>query len=115
MLNPSIDSLLEKIDSKYTLVTVAAKRAREMQIADNVLLKSPVSYKCVGKALEEIDAEVLNYVLSKRKYLSKILFDNENIDFILFYVTVTTYLQVGCYFFTIELKRNRFLLNEILA
>jgi len=35
MLNPSIDSLLQKIDSKYTLVTVAAKRAREMQLANN--------------------------------------------------------------------------------
>ncbi|CAI8800284.1 hypothetical protein EMIT079MI2_10533 [Bacillus sp. IT-79MI2] len=53
---------------------------------------------------------------AKRKYLSKAFSStNENIDFILFYVTVTTYLQVGCYFFTIELKRNRFLFNEILA
>ena len=62
MLNPSIDSLLTKIDSKYTLVTVAAKRAREMQIADNCVIEKPVSHKCVGKALEEIDAEVLKYV-----------------------------------------------------
>ena len=28
MLYPSIDSLLKKIDSKYSLVSVAAKRAR---------------------------------------------------------------------------------------
>lgn len=40
---------------------------------------------------------------AKRKCLSKAFSStNENIDFILFYVTVTTYLQVGCYFFTIE-------------
>ncbi len=32
MLYPSIDALLQKIDSKYSLVSVAAKRAREMQI-----------------------------------------------------------------------------------
>lgn len=32
MLYPSIDSLMEKLDSKYTLVTVAAKRARQLQL-----------------------------------------------------------------------------------
>ncbi|KFN02110.1 DNA-directed RNA polymerase subunit omega [Bacillus clarus] len=67
MLNPSIDSLLTKIDSKYTLVTVAAKRAREMQLADNCVIGKPVSHKCVGKALEEIDAEALSYVPSEEK------------------------------------------------
>ena len=35
MLTPSIDSLKEKIDSKYTLVTLASKRAREMQEEGN--------------------------------------------------------------------------------
>ncbi|MFJ8529742.1 DNA-directed RNA polymerase subunit omega [Bacillus sp. NPDC094106] len=67
MLNPSIDSLLKKIDSKYTLVTVAAKRAREMQLANNCVIENPVSHKCVGKALEEIDTEVLSYVPSEEK------------------------------------------------
>ncbi|AIK36620.1 MULTISPECIES: DNA-directed RNA polymerase subunit omega [Bacillus] len=67
MLNPSIDSLLKKIDSKYTLVTVAAKRAREMQMANNCVVENPVSHKCVGKALEEIDAEALKYVPSEEK------------------------------------------------
>ncbi|MDR4983473.1 DNA-directed RNA polymerase subunit omega [Bacillus cereus] len=69
MLNPSIDSLLTKIDSKYTLVTVAAKRAREMQLADNCVIEKPVSHKCVGKSLEEIDAEVLKYVPSEEKII----------------------------------------------
>lgn len=50
---------------------------------------------------------------AKRKYLSKAFSStNENIDFILFYVTVTTYLQVGCYFFTIELKEIGFCLMK---
>lgn len=61
MLNPSIDSLLQKIDSKYTLVTVAAKRAREMQEHDDCGVEQPVSHKFVGKALEEINAHLLNY------------------------------------------------------
>lgn len=59
MLEPSIDSLLEKINSKYTLVTLSAKRAREMQITKKVLIENPKSHKYVGKALEEIEQERL--------------------------------------------------------
>ncbi len=61
MLYPSIDSLLQKINSKYTLVTVAAKRAREMQENNDCLVEHAVSDKYVGKALEEIEAKLLNY------------------------------------------------------
>jgi|GEM_PF-760856 len=59
MLYPSIDSLLDKMHSKYLLVSVAAKRAREMQDSQSYAMKSYKSYKTVGKALEEIDAGVL--------------------------------------------------------
>ena len=61
MLYPSIDSLLQKIDSKYSLVSVAAKRAREMQIKDNCQVSQPVSHKSVGRALEEIYTGKLTY------------------------------------------------------
>lgn len=61
MLDPSIDSLMRKIDSKYSLVSVAAKRARQLQLVYNPKLGKYVSYKNVGKALEEIDAEVLHF------------------------------------------------------
>ncbi len=57
MLYPSIDSLLLKIDSKYSLVSVAANRARAMQEKKQTgLLDNFVSHKFVGKALEEIHA-----------------------------------------------------------
>ncbi|PKR87004.1 DNA-directed RNA polymerase subunit omega [Heyndrickxia camelliae] len=59
MLYPSIDKLLKIIDSKYSLVTVAAKRARNLQEVDNGLLDHFVSQKYVGKALEEIYAKKL--------------------------------------------------------
>jgi DNA-directed RNA polymerase subunit omega len=52
MLYPSIDSLLEKIDSKYSLVSVAAKRARVMSQVNDERLPKYVSHKHVGKALE---------------------------------------------------------------
>lgn len=66
MLYPSIDSLLEKIDSKYSLVSVAAKRARLMQQDHDERLPKYVSYKYVGKALEEIHSGELTYRISKK-------------------------------------------------
>ncbi|MDV6376767.1 DNA-directed RNA polymerase subunit omega [Sporosarcina sp. GW1-11] len=59
MLYPSVDSLKGKVDSKYTLVTLAAKRARELQEQRNELLQSYRSVKSVGRALEEVAAGVL--------------------------------------------------------
>ncbi|MGG1690280.1 DNA-directed RNA polymerase subunit omega [Heyndrickxia ginsengihumi] len=59
MLYPSIDNLLKIIDSKYSLVTVAAKRARDLQENGNETLDHYVSDKYVGKALEEINAGTL--------------------------------------------------------
>jgi DNA-directed RNA polymerase subunit omega len=61
MLYPSIDSLLTKIDSKYSLVSVAAKRARFLQHTKDARLDKYVSYKNVGKALEEIHAGKLHF------------------------------------------------------
>ncbi|MFC7745744.1 DNA-directed RNA polymerase subunit omega [Lentibacillus kimchii] len=57
MLEPSVDDLQTKISSKYTLATIAAKRAREIQETDRVLVDHPKSNKYVGQALEEVMAE----------------------------------------------------------
>ncbi|WP_034550494.1 DNA-directed RNA polymerase subunit omega [Carnobacterium funditum] len=56
MLLPSIDSLLEKIDSKYSLVILASKRAHELEAKAMPMLETYQSHKNVGRALEEIDA-----------------------------------------------------------
>ncbi|KSU85018.1 MULTISPECIES: DNA-directed RNA polymerase subunit omega [Fictibacillus] len=63
MLYPSIDALMDKIDSKYSLVTLSSKRAREIQRSNNGIVEKPVSHKYVGKALEEIYA---GYLTSKK-------------------------------------------------
>ncbi|MCP8616575.1 DNA-directed RNA polymerase subunit omega [Salirhabdus salicampi] len=60
MLEPSIDSLLEKVHSKYALVIVSAKRAREMQEKQKFYVDNPKSKKFVGVALEEIKAEKID-------------------------------------------------------
>lgn len=56
MLEPSIDQLQEKINSKYTLVTISARRAREIKDEGKSMIEHPKSHKYVGIALEEIDA-----------------------------------------------------------
>lgn len=54
MLYPSIDELMHKVDSKYTLVVAAAKRARFLREGRPSEMVSPRSHKVVGVALEEI-------------------------------------------------------------
>lgn len=62
MLEPSIDSLQKQIDSKYTLITIAARRARELQDASNPQDVNYSKLKFVPIALEEIDSGEL-YIL----------------------------------------------------
>ena len=59
MLYPSIDALKSKIDSKYSLVSLAAKRARQLQEQGDEKLQVYVSHKPVGRALEEVAVGVL--------------------------------------------------------
>lgn len=63
MLYPSVDALKKEIDSKYSLVSLASKRARQMQEEENTeRLHKYVSHKSVGRALEEVAAGVLTQV-----------------------------------------------------
>ena len=59
MLRPSIDSLLDRVNSKYSLVILSAKRAHELDADAKPTLDQFDSVKNVGRALEEIDAETL--------------------------------------------------------
>ncbi|USS85289.1 DNA-directed RNA polymerase subunit omega [Fructilactobacillus ixorae] len=59
MLYPSIDELLEIVDSRYSLVMLASKRAEELDQGAAPLLDHYKNSKSVGKALEEIAAGVL--------------------------------------------------------
>lgn len=59
MIYPSVDVLKTKLDSKYSLVSLASKRARRMQEGSPALLPEYKSVKNVGKALEEVAAGVL--------------------------------------------------------
>jgi DNA-directed RNA polymerase subunit omega len=61
MLYPSIDKLLEKVDSKYSLVVAAAKRARMLRDGAKSELRNHKSHKHVGFALEEIYGDYISY------------------------------------------------------
>ncbi len=62
MIYPSIDSLLQKIESKYLLVNVASKRAKEMDETGYYQMKESEykSVKNMGRALEEINKGLIH-------------------------------------------------------
>lgn len=60
MVDPSIDKLAEMVDSKYTLVILAAKRARELTVPG---VNSPE--KEVSTALKEIYDKSITYERTK--------------------------------------------------
>ena len=71
MREPSVDKLLEKIDSKYKIAYIAAKRARQISSTGTSQmdyveeLPERVSAKSVGLALEEILHHVVDYELEE--------------------------------------------------
>jgi len=71
MREPSVDKLLEKIDSKYKIAYIAAKRARQIsndgqsQMDYVEDLPNANSAKSVGQALEEILHDVVSYELEE--------------------------------------------------
>ena len=71
LMEPRMERLLDKVDSKFTLVTLAAKRAREINDYYNQLGEglgkivppqvTSVSRKPLSIALEEIEADKIEY------------------------------------------------------
>lgn len=67
----SVDKLLERIDSKYKIAYIAAKRARQISNADAsqmdyvTELPEAISVKSVGLALEEILHDVVDFELKE--------------------------------------------------
>jgi DNA-directed RNA polymerase subunit omega len=71
MMDPPIESLLDKVDSKYTLVSLASKRGREVNSYFNQLGEglgsivppqvTSISRKPLSIALEEISAGKITY------------------------------------------------------
>jgi DNA-directed RNA polymerase subunit omega len=75
MMTPKIEDLLDKVDSKFTLVSLAAKRGRQINSYFNQLGEglgaivppqvTSVSRKPLSIALEEIAASKITFVRSE--------------------------------------------------
>ena len=63
MVNPSTDELLTKVDSRYGVVVLAAKRARQLLEGDPVKSERARSTKYVTNAFEEIAEGKISYDL----------------------------------------------------
>lgn len=61
MIFPTLKELLEKVDSKFTLVVAVSKRARQIVEGQPKLTKSK-SNKPVSVAINEISEGMLSYV-----------------------------------------------------
>lgn len=61
MIYPSIDNILTIVGSKYLLVNIVAKRAKEMSETNHYQMKESeyVSKKNIGRALEEISKQLI--------------------------------------------------------
>jgi DNA-directed RNA polymerase subunit omega len=64
MIEPSLNALLEKVDSRYTLVVETAKRARQLVDGFHKLTKC-TSEKPVTVAINEINENKITYIRTK--------------------------------------------------
>ena len=64
LIKPTLESLMKRVDSKYTLVTLAAKRARQLTEGDKPLVDVDTT-KVVSIAMEEIDQGKITYEAPK--------------------------------------------------
>ena len=64
MIYPTLASLLEKVDSKYTLVVAVAKRARQL-VDGQPKLTNVNSNKPVSIAINELYEDKINYEKTK--------------------------------------------------
>lgn len=69
MLYPSIDKLLNQVGSKYLLVNIVTKRAKEMTDNNYYQLDSKEynSKREIGKALEEISKQMIDIYEQKNE------------------------------------------------
>ena len=69
MLYPSVDKILNQIDSKYKLVHVASKRSKQMLENNHYQMKETdyKNKKPLGRALEEVEAGLIRIVEDVQK------------------------------------------------
>lgn len=64
MIYPSLNSLMKRVDSKYTLVVEVAKRARQLVDGEKPLIEGDIS-KPVSLAVNEVNDGLIFYKRTK--------------------------------------------------
>ncbi len=67
MIYPTLNSLMKRVDSRYTLVVEVAKRARQIVSGDKPLVDGDIS-KPVSLAIREIDEGLVTYKHTKEGF-----------------------------------------------
>ena len=70
MILPTQNSLLKKVDSKYTLVVEVAKRARQLVAGEKPLIGEEEDNEAanpVSIAVKEVDADLIHYQHEKKQ------------------------------------------------
>jgi len=78
LLHPPIDEIKQKADSRYTLVIMAAKRARDL-VAEKPALVEIENNVPISIAAEEIVQGVISYRRPERE-LGEAAFEDENLS-----------------------------------
>jgi len=60
MIEPSIVDLLKIVDSRYSLVSITAKRARQLVDGEKPLIETNLT-KALSIAIEELDEKALTF------------------------------------------------------
>jgi DNA-directed RNA polymerase subunit omega len=64
MIDPPLGALLKRVDSRYTLVVVVAKRARQLVAGAHPLIECE-SKKAVTQSIYETDRGLITYIRTK--------------------------------------------------
>lgn len=64
MINPGLGELLKRVDSRYTLVVIVAKRARKLNDGAEKLVGSD-SEKVVVTAIDEVNEGKITFIRTK--------------------------------------------------
>lgn len=65
MIYPALNTLMEKVDCKYTLVVEVAKRARQLVAGEKPLMVQGDTIKPVSIAIKEVEAGLIMYKRTK--------------------------------------------------
>ena len=66
MINPTVSELLEKVDSKYSLVIITSRRARQLIDGAKPLINTDI-IKPLSIAISEIDQGAVTFVKIKEE------------------------------------------------